>query len=273
MERSLFSFNHTMMSGDNNNLDFYKTNLTLNLPLKLKRGFLINSVNFNYYQINYSNTSIITSDINELYSIKYTLTYIRPLSKKWSISTQAGVSLASNLKSSITSNDFVYNASLLAIKKGGNTKQPSRLMFGLAYSTFSGEYRFLPIINYTKVINNKFSYGIGFPRTYFKYNINSRNILKIQAELNGLNANLSNPLGVNTNNLAQKASFTTAGLGLEYTYWMDNNWAISFNGGYAIYNNYELQDENYNKVHEFKVEPAPSFSAGLKFNLKNKTIK
>lgn len=54
---------------------------------------------------------------------------------------------------------------------------------------------------------------------------------------------------------------------------MDNNWAISFNGGYAIYNNYELQDENYNKVHEFKVEPAPSFSAGLKFNLKNKTIK
>lgn len=267
--RDLISFNYTLAPiGNDDGIELYKTSLKLNVPIKLKKGVLINSIGYDYYQLNYSNTNFDTSTLNNFYGLNYSAMYLYPLAEKWNLSIRGGASLATNSTSSITTDDLILNGSLTAVKLGGSKEKPSRLMFGLGYSTFSGEPRILPVVSYSKKVNEKFSYGIGFPNTYAQLNANDRSSFKTLIWLNGFYANLNESIVE-----AEKASFTTVSTGLEYNYLMDDIWSLTFKGGYSIYNKYELLDADSNTSYDFDLGPKPYFSAGVKFSLKNKIKK
>lgn len=272
---SNFSFNYTLAPIGNDGIDFYKTDIKLSIPIKLKKGILVNSLGLDYYQLNYKNDySFTTADLTSFYGINYSLIYIYPLSKQWSLSAQVRSYIVSNLTEGINGDDFLINGGLFAIKNIGTKEKPSRLMFGVGYTTIAGKPRILPTINYTKRVSDKFSYGIGFPNTYAEYKINDRSALKSLLWLNGFYANLSNPIFVNTNDMASKVSFTSASLGLEYNYRMDESWIISFKGGYSFYNDYSLFDSDGDRgdtVFDFDTTSKPFFSTGIKYFLKNKT--
>lgn len=272
---SNFSFNYTLAPIGNDGIDFYKTDIKLSIPIKLKKGILVNSLGLDYYQLNYKNDySFTTTDLTTFYGINYSLMYIYPLSKQWSLSAQVRSSIVSNLTGGIDGDDFLINGGLFAIKNIGTKEKPSRLMFGIGYTTIAGTPQILPTINYTKHVSDKFSYGIGFPNTYAEYKINDRSALKSLLWLNGFYANLSNPIFVNTTDMASKVSFTSASLGLEYNYNMDKSWIISFKGGYSFYNDYSLFDSDGDRgdtVFDFDTTSKPFFSTGIKYILKNKT--
>ena len=266
-EKDIFSFDYTLTPINNDEVDFYKTEAKLVLPIKLKKGILLNSVGLNYYQFNYNNVNINTKDLDEFYRINYRLTYTYPISNKWNISTRGGLSIASNLKDHITSNDLLFNGGIAMMRKGST----SQLMFGLVYSTFTGKPKVHPLISYAKEVNENISYRLGFPSTFIKYKFNDQHSLKTSLGINGFYANLSSPISIDINNIANNASFTTGSLGLEYNYWMSDFWAITFKGGYILYNKYELRDNTDNIVHEFDANSKPYFSTGLRFNLINKS--
>ena len=270
LKRDLFSFNYTLAPLGNDDVDFYKTDFKINIPVKLKKGVLINSVGYDYYQLNYFNTSFNTRDLDHLYGINYRFTYLYPFIDKWNISAGVGVSIASNLVSSITSEDFLFNGGINAIKKGGTFKKPSLFVFGLEYSTLAGNPRLLPLISYSKKVSDKFSYGIGFPNTYSTYTLSNRNYFNASLWLNGFYANLTDPVGVSIMNDASKASYRAISLGLDYGHQMDDNWAITFKVGYSFQNTYELLDYDNKMVYDFDLGSRPYFSTGIKFNLKNK---
>jgi len=270
LDRNLFSFEYTLAPISNNGIDFSKTAIKLNIPTKLKKGKLFNSIGFNYSQLNYYDVNINDKDLEKFYGVNYGLTYMYPLSGKWKISTQGGISIVSNLTNSISSDDLLFRGGITAIKKGGTINKPSKFMFGLGYTTFSGMPRLLPIISYNKQVNEKLSYRIGFPNTFTKYKFNQQKSLKFGLRLNGFYANLSNPVNATVTETSNKASFRTVSLGLEYNYWMSDIWAIFFKGTYSFYNKYELLDNNNNTTYDFGLEPRPYFSTGIKLNLKNK---
>ncbi len=265
-ERDLFSFNYTLAPIGNDDLDFSKTETRFTIPIKLKKGILLNSVGFNHYQFNYGNVKVNTEDLDEFYRINYGLTYRYPMSDKWNISARGGFTIASNLTENITSEDLLFNGGVTMMRKGSK----SQLMFGLVYSTFTGKPRIHPFIRYTQKVNKKISYSIGFPNTFIKYAFNDQHSLKTNLGLNGFYANLGNPVGIDLNNKANKASFTSGSLGLEHNYWMNDFWAVTFKVGYTLYNKYELKDSANNTVYEFNTDSKPYFSTGLIFNLKNK---
>lgn len=270
LERDVFSFNYTLAPIGNDGVDFYKTDFKLNIPVKLKKGVLINSVGYDYYQLSYSNAPVNTEELNSFHGVNYRFTYLYPLNNKWNLSAGVGVSIASNLASSITKEDFLFNGGVTAIKKGGTYKKPSLFVFGLGYSTLAGKPSVLPLISYSKKVNDTFSYGIGFPNTYATYILNDRNSFNASLWQNGFYANLSNPVGVTMMDDANKASYTDISLGLDYAYQMDNTWAITFKAGYSFHNTYELLDRDNNTVYDFDLGPKPYFSTGIKLNLKNK---
>ena len=266
----LFSFNYTLAPVGNDDLEYYKTDFKVNLPIKLRKGILLNSVGLDYYQLRYTNATINTEDLDQFYKINYGLKYIYPINHKWSLAGQAGTSISSNLTGTLTSEDFNFRGSISAVKRGGTFEKPSRVMFGLNYSAILGKPRILPFLSYAKKVSDKFSYGIGFPNTYSEFTINNRSSFKGSVWLNGFYSNLSNPVNVSMTTAANKASFTAISLGLDYNYKMDEMWVLTFKVGYSLHNEYELLDDNDNAVYNFDLGTKPYFSMGVKINLKNK---
>ncbi|PKG43764.1 DUF6268 family outer membrane beta-barrel protein [Psychroflexus sp. MES1-P1E] len=222
LERDVFSFNYTLAPIGNDAVDFYKTDFKINISFKLKKGVLINSVGYDYYQLSYTNAPMNTEELNSFHGVNYRLTYLYPRNNKWNLSAGAGVSISSNLASSITHEDFLFNGGITAIKKGGTYKNPSLFVFGLGYSTLAGKPSVLPLISYSRKVNNTFSYGIGFPNTYATYNLTDRSSFNASLWQNGHYANLSNPVAVTMMDEANKASYTAISLGLDYAYQMDD---------------------------------------------------
>ncbi|WP_046757558.1 DUF6268 family outer membrane beta-barrel protein [Kordia jejudonensis] len=273
MDPNLLSFDYTMTPEGEDEIAFYRTSVGVKIPLKLKKGMLINSVDFDYFQLNHNGVNFSTKDFNEIYGINYTLMYVRPLSKSWSIMLRGGTSVVSNLASSIQSDDFLFNAGISFMKRGGSLEKPYQLMFGVGYVPLLGEPRILPLLSYKKRFNEKVSIGIGFPRTFIAYDISEKSTLKASTMFNRFYANLSEDVVIPGTQLAQKSLYLSIGAGLEYSYWLDENWAISAQGGYSFYDQYELLDADNNTLYDFEASSKLYFSTGIKFNIKSKLKK
>lgn len=247
-------------------VDFSKISAKFSYPIKLKKGVLINSVGVDYFKMSYDdNFEIETQDLENLYNITYNLRYVYPLDNKWALMGQVGTSLSSNLRNSTQFDDFIISGGINAIRRGGTLENPSRLLFGLNYITVIGKPRILPMINYVKKVSDKFSYGLGFPNTHAKYNFSEKHSLKSLIWVNGFYTNLGNPIFINSNIEAEKASFRSISLGLEYKYSLNKRMSLNLKGGYTISNEYLLLDMNNNEVYNFNTDSEPYFSVGLKF--------
>jgi hypothetical protein len=270
---SLFSFEYTLAPEGDDEVEFYRTSINANIPIKLNKGKLINAVGFDYFQLNHNGVNFSTTDFNEIYGINYRLLYMRPLSKSWSLQVSGGASIVSNLASSIQSEDFLFNGGLSFQKRGGSPEKPYQFTIGVGYLPVFGEPRILPIINYTKKLNEKYTISLGFPRMFVAYNMSEKSILKAATWFNGFYANLSEDVVIPGTRKAQKSLFVAAGVGLEYTYRMDEHWAIAVKGGYSLLNEYELLDEDNNTLYDFEAAAKPYFSTGITFNLKSNNKK
>lgn len=261
----VFSFNYTLAPTGNDDVDFYKTDFKLSVPLK--KDMLSNTMAFNYYQFDYYDTDFDTGELSDLYDLSYNLSHTYLLGDKWNINSAIGVSLVSNLEGSVSFDDMLVNGSLAFIKRGGSKEKPSQFTFGAMYSTITGKPRVLPIISYEKKVNEKFSYQLGFPKTFVEYKLNIKNTFKSKLELDGYYGNLSNPIYINISEQVNKVSFSSTSLGLEYNYWMGDCWTIVFSGAYSLLIDYKLENNKNDSTYKFNTKNQPYFSTGIKFNL------
>ena len=269
-KQEIFTMNYTYSPAESDDLDFSKTEIGLNIPIKIKKGFLSNTLGLNHHKMNFQNDlQFNTTYLEKVYEINYGFKYNYPLSDNWSLEVKVGASLISNLANNLTTADFLFDGNLMVEKLGGTIDRPSQFIFGLAYASITGRPKLLPLISYSKKVNKRFSYRIGFPKTDVAYHINYRNTLNGMIWLDGFYSNLSNPVYVNYEENAFKTSFSSISLGLNYSYKMDESWAIVFKGGYSLTNKYDLLDKENNIVYSFDTSTRPYFSTGVKFSLKN----
>lgn len=265
---TIFSFDYSLAPIGSDEIDFYKADFKASIPIKLKKGLLINNFGVDFHELNYGKDySFSTTNLSKFNDLSYGLKYIYPFADTWKINTLAEASLVSNSTSNIKGDDLFFGGEISVTKQFGADDISGTLTFGASYNTITGKPRFLPTIIYSKQVSNKLSYGIGFPKTYIEYKINDLSTLTSMLSTDGVYSNLSTPILVSTIR-ANKASFTTTSLTIEYHYKMDDNWAILFKGGYLLSNKYTLLNSENNKVFDFNTTPKPIFSAGLKFNIK-----
>lgn len=270
VEDSVFSFNYTMAPTGNDGVDFYVTDFAASIPIKTKKGLLTNSVGFGHYDVCYNdNFGFTTESVSDFYNMSYGLMYAYPLSHEWILSAEAKTSIVSNLEGSIDYGDLFLFGELSATRKIGSSEKNASLTLGVNYSAVTGKPRVLPTVSYIKSVNEKFSYGIGFPKTFTNYKINNMSSLKSFLMVDGLYANLNTPTFVNASEKVSKASLVSTSFGVEYNYVMDDFWMVSFKTGYSFYNNYTLTNPEGNKVIDFNTKSQPFFATGIKLNLKN----
>lgn len=272
LNRELASFNYSISPRGEDEIKFESLNFNLNIPFMLKKGVLVNSISYDFYEIS-NNNDFYEPDLEKFYRVNYNLSYIYPLQNKWRLSLRGGLGLSSNLVNDLSIDDFQLNGSITAIKRFEKNNKVSRLMFGLGYTRLTGKPQVIPIIRYYKELNSKLSYAIGFPVSFLQYKINNEHEINLSARVNGFYSNLSNSISVQNNNIASGVSFRTGLIGLEYNYKMDKVWSVFFKTEYSFYNNYELVDGNGGQVYDYNMSSAPYFSSGVKLNIINNNKK
>jgi hypothetical protein len=263
----IFSADINSTLNNSNSVGLKNATININLPLKLKKGMLTNSMLFSRYYIDYNTDETMnTATIESFKILKYTLGYFTKINDTWGFKTNISPTISSNFESGITMDDVFLNGSLVFIK----SSKKGSIHLGLVYNTGFGTNKPIPIISYSRKVNNVFSYMLGMPITKIEYNINSANKANFYLKPKGFYSNISDNLIINTDEKAEKVKYKSIQTGVNYSHAIDDFWKLSLDAGYQFSSKYELLNNN-ESVYEFKTKNSFFVGLNLKYDLlKNK---
>ncbi|MFD2914090.1 hypothetical protein [Psychroserpens luteus] len=221
----------------------------------------------------YNMHNMFTS-FEELHHVSVYAKYRKALANNWNLDATIAPYLASTFNEGITREDFVLSYSAHFIKNWDNDGLKSSLKLGGGYGSLFGKPNFYPLISYSKAVNKKFRYEIGFPITGAYYKINEQSQIDITAQPESIYAN--NPSGFNIVNESlidnSKLQFSALKLSIVYTYLFDDNWSSSFSVGYLAASELTIEDSNSNSnnIYDFDSNESVSLNIGISFNINNK---
>lgn len=244
--------------------------IKVKLPIKFHKGVLINGFIYSQYDIDYdSNDFMNSSSLETFKTISYNLSYLQKLNNKWSYVIVASPIISSNFESSLTTDDLAFNGGLIFNK----SNDKSNFKFGLIYNTAMGFDGPMPFINYSRRINKKLSYDLGFPITKIDFRINDKNKINIHLKPKGFYSNISKNLVLNNSEIADKARYQSFVTGVNYLHAINNYWKIALDVGYQLSSDYDLLDGNKNSVYSVDTKNSVYMGVSLKFDLLKKRNK
>lgn len=263
----IFSAGLNSTLNNSNSVGLKNATIIINLPLKLKKGVLTNSVLFSQYYLDYNTDETMnTATIESFKTLKYTLGYFTKINDTWGFKTNISPTVSSNFESGITMEDVFLNGSLAFIRSG----EKGSLHLGLVYNTGFGTNKPMPIISYSRKVNSVFSYMLGMPITKIEYSINSTNNATFYLKPKGFYSNISDNLVINTTDKAEKVKYKAIQTGVNYSHSIDEFWKLSLDAGYQFSTKYEMLNNN-ESVYEFKTKNSFFVGLNLKYDLlKNK---
>lgn len=131
---------------DGQKVAFQEIKAFLNIPIKLKNGktILLNGLNYKYTKATLSNSPLFESDeaSKNLHNISYALTLVHRWNK-WVFLASAKPTLASDFEEKVSSDDFLFQGTLLLSRKVGSKITVGA---GVTYTPITGDPGFLPTI-------------------------------------------------------------------------------------------------------------------------------
>lgn len=259
---------YTSFFGSDNHPFIGISEIGINMPIPLKKEehYLVNGISYTNVGIGYNDTySFSTSELDRFHILQYTLGFTFPMSDRWRFTAQISPSLASNFATSVSSDDFVMNGSIILIRTIESPKK-NRLTVGLAYNQTSGIPFPLPFITYYKEITPDFSYTVGVPITKMKYYFgNRKNSVESFVRLAGFFSNLSNPITIGENQ-ARQINLSAVVLGVGYDYYVGKRLNFFLKGGYLLRNEFRLEENSSTEVFNFELGDTFYARGGFKFN-------
>lgn len=266
-------------SNSDNSFSRFKTFLKLPIKLNEKGAYLVPGIQ--YQNVNFileDDAPFETQDLEHLKSYSFSLGYTYKMTDEWRFGLEGEIDATSNFETGdLQSEDIEYTASVYFIKskdaKDGDIRS-WRLILGSRYSTAS-RIRFpLPIVNYFKRLNEKWSYTLGVPKTNLKYYLSDKHNFQAYVGLDNFFANTQNKFSVAGNSpsglgekLAQNISITTVLSGLGYELQFSKYFSFYIYGGYSLINNIRLRDENQDRVYIINDSNSLYGRTGLKFGI------
>ncbi len=267
LDRDVFYVNYTP-SLSTNDFEYQRFSSKLGIPpIHIKKLSLYNTVGIDMHNFNYQNnlSLIPTSNLERFYNINHSLFSNYKFSNKWSLNALSNLFINSNLEDELSGDDFNFNGTIY-VERTFLRKNGSYFLVGLgaAYMTLNGNTNLTPMIHVKARLDEHWSFVVGLPNTYIKWDINKSHSLKVLGELNDFSANINSIPELNN---ADKAVFTTASVGLEYNYWIGASLGVMLRGHYPVWDNYELRNSNNDAIYKFDSGfNQPIISIGIKFN-------
>ncbi len=251
----------------------------LNFPIKLndKEAYLVPGIEYRNTHLKFQDpANFHTEELERFQSFTTNLGYTFKINEKWRFGAEAGLKVASNFElNKIIGDDLIYIGALYFISTTTDERylEPVRLILGLSYSTTSGIPFPLPVINYYKRFDPNWSYGLGVPKSNFRYIFNEKNSLQAFVTLDGFFANIQNNFPITPTDQssiirnAENISMTIVLGGLGYEYNFTNNLSLYLYAGYTLKNDIRLRDKNLDKVYTINETNSFYGRSGLKFSI------
>ena len=242
-----------------------------NYPIKIKEdSYLIIGSEFNRIFLNLKDEyPFDTSLLENINVIDLNLAYTHKMSDHWRVAYSFTPRLAATLTKKITSEDFFINGGLFFIKdrtKDKSLAKPYRLTLGLTYNTTAGIPFPLPLINYFRQVDEKWSYTVGVPKMNLKYKINPVNSLQSFVGLDGYFAHLKTPI-IMDNKEADNISLSVLVAGLGYDYQLTKHLVLFAYSGYTVRLSNVLRDKDRKHVYTLDKVNAFYLRTGIKFKI------
>ncbi|TRW26399.1 hypothetical protein FMM05_03190 [Flavobacterium zepuense] len=242
-----------------------------NFTQHLQNSSLLYTAGVSNYTI--QNNALITpfnsSTLEGVTSIKAGITYMFPLSGNWKGVASFTPEVNTNFEG--TSIKDLYPAFFVGVSKTTSGESPSTLTVGVGYKGYFGKFRFMPVINYSKKVNEKISYNLGIPATEFAYKFNTKHTLKSVVFADAIYTRIGGEDYIfdalqNTDVKISKLEMLSLNAGLEYNYLSADDWIATIKGGYSFYNSLTVSkqtggDTNVNFNNSLYI------SIGFKYNL------
>jgi len=185
------------------------------IPLQDKKIYFYNKIDLSVfsYDVYQESTDLLFQETYR--SLDFTVGLIKVLPRKWRLAINFSPTLASDFKDKLSSDDFIYQFSALAVKRAKDNLQYG---LGIAYTSRFGKLTLLPLVNLTYK-KNKWLTSVLIPTyisQFYCFNENSR--IGLSANVNGDYYNVSFDAIPTTIDL-NKASYSRITIGPEYTLW------------------------------------------------------
>ena len=237
-----------------------RTSLQFVPALKKGKTYLLNKIEYTLF--NYEadfRLSNLNSEKN-FHAIEYTFGVIHKLPKDWRVIASATPILSSDFEESISSDDFLFQASALAIKRSSSNFEYG---FGLAYTNKFGNPLLLPILRMTYKKNN-WTTLVSLPSYVSQYyNFNEKTKVGFKAAVYGNTFNATYYDGV-YNADVNRVVYSRITVGPEFQVKVFKDLYLNASSGLSLWNILEIQDRNLNTIGDFDIDNKFFFNIGLK---------
>ncbi len=244
-----------------------------NYPIKLKNDqFLFLGLDYSNIEIDFDAgiNTFDTSIIQDFQLLDFSIAYTFKMNADWRFAARFSPGFSSNLVRDISFEDAVFSGDVVFIKdkKDDQTmKRPYRLILGVSYAGNRGIPFPLPFISYYKKFHPKWSYNIGVPSSNLQYHISERSRVKINAQLDGFNANIQNGLLVNNMDIADKVNFSLVTAGFRYEYKFSQHLEFYSILGNIFRSSAKLKDSNNEELISVDKNNTLYLRTGLRFKI------
>lgn len=263
-------------SNSDNSFSRFKTFLKFPIKLNQDGAYLVPGIQYKNGNFMYKDDAPFSVDkLEHFQSYAFSLVYTFKMNEEWRFGLEGEIDATSNFETGkLMNEDLEYTGSVYFIKsiKSDTDIKSWRLILGARYSTATSVPFPLPIVNYYKRFDEKWSYTLGVPKTNLRYFLSEKSTFQAFVTIDGFYANIQrqfNPSGLSSidGKLAQNISMTTVLSGLGYELEFSKYFSFYIYGDHSIINNIRLRDINQDKVYTINETNSLYGRTGLKFSI------
>jgi len=276
-ESDLARIEYTLVPQSNSKNTVNRFRAFINCPLKLgaNGSYVIPGIEYRNFDLDIKDQLPFSTDnLGRFQMFRLSLAYTFKIKGAWRLALRTGAELASNFEENQISNrdiNFSGAAFLIRIRSGEDVEKPNRFILGLNYSTNAGRPFPLPIINYYRKFNPKWSYSLGSPKTNLKHFWNEKNTVQAFITLDGFFSNIQKkreiPQQDGTSPLVENISMTMVLGGLGYEHGFSKHLFFYAYGGYSFYNEIRIRDSYNNNIYVLNNKNTFYLRTGIKFKI------
>lgn len=255
-------------AGSRNSLARYRALVQAPIPLdKELSKVLVVGMQYRYIDINIQDAvPFNVEQVNSVERIEASLGYIFKVSDNWRLGARLGGRVNSTLNQSAHGDDYIYTASVYAIKNMPEAPRPYRLIFGLNYSSTPGRDFPLPLVDYSVSFKPRWEYTLGVPKSSLKYYLNEGHTDALQAfaTLDNFFGNLQQPITID-GRTAENISMTIVLAGLGYEHFFTKKLRFFLYATHSVHTDFRLRTNDRDDIYIINDQNSLYFRGGLKY--------
>ncbi|NML39948.1 hypothetical protein HHL17_22295 [Chitinophaga sp. G-6-1-13] len=226
--------------------------------------------NINYRLMDFSFDQKNTQDLyrlDKIHEIKAVMIVRHPIAKKWSVLGILIPTVASDFKSSFSSDDLIVDG-IYGVSKRFGKKSNLEVGFGLHVMYSFQEFLFTPGISVDYKSNNgKWTGQFYWPRLNVAYNLTPHTQVGIAGSIDWTRYNLKNYTDFEGKEV-DYAQFSTIHAGIQFNQRIYKNLWFQLQGGMGLFGSYKLFSPGHDTIRNFSIDNTAYGKAMITYRLK-----